>query len=62
MFLAFSFAKATEGLRKATDLLLEDPIEEVERRAMIASGLPNRTGDQIRRLIKEDSRPDQPHK
>ncbi|CAG9792390.1 unnamed protein product [Diatraea saccharalis] len=39
--LFFHFAKVTENLRKAAEVLYEDPIEEVERRLMIASGLPN---------------------
>ncbi|KOB74704.1 Uncharacterized protein OBRU01_08623 [Operophtera brumata] len=47
--LVFHFAKTTEGLRKAVDVFYEDPIEEVERRLMIASGLPNRTSATIRR-------------
>ncbi|VVC86888.1 unnamed protein product [Leptidea sinapis] len=49
-------------LRKAVEKLYEDPIEEVERRMMIASGLPNRSGDMIRKLMEEDARTDLPHK
>ncbi|CAB3220919.1 unnamed protein product [Arctia plantaginis] len=39
----FHFTSITENLRKSVYGLYEDPIEEVERRQMIASGLPNRS-------------------
>lgn len=58
----FSFSNYTTGIKKVIEVLYEDPIEEVERRMMIASGLPNRTADTIRKLEREDSRPDRPHK
>lgn len=58
----FHFTPITANLRKATDNLCEDSIEEVERRIMIASGLPNRTADTIRKLIEESERPDLPSK
>ncbi|RVE52169.1 hypothetical protein evm_003242 [Chilo suppressalis] len=58
--LIFHYSSVTENLRKATEVLYEDPIEEVERKLMIASGLPNRTGETIRRYEKEMSRVDRP--
>lgn len=58
----FHNASITQNLRQAAEKLYEDPIEEVERRLLIASGLPNRTGDQIRALIDGYERPDRPDK
>lgn len=58
----FSFTSLTKGIREAVEVLYEDPIEEVERRRMIASGLPNRSAETIRRLMKESERPDLPYK
>ncbi|XP_047510178.1 uncharacterized protein LOC125053044 isoform X3 [Pieris napi] len=60
--LIFHNIDATKNLRKAVETLYEDPIEEVERKQMIAAGLPNRSGDQIRKAMKEAERPDLPYK
>ncbi|XP_050554444.1 uncharacterized protein LOC118279169 [Spodoptera frugiperda] len=58
--LIFHFVPVTGNLRKAIEPLYEDPIEEVERRLMIASGLPNRSAATIRKHMEESLRPDQP--
>lgn len=60
--LIFHFTPVTLNLRKAVDGLYEDPIEEVERRLMIAAGLPNRSGDAIRKYMEESQRLDLPDK
>ncbi|KAJ2944854.1 hypothetical protein O0L34_g1747 [Tuta absoluta] len=58
----FHFSKLTVGIRSAVEKLYEDPIEEVERRRMIAAGLPIASGDAIRRMLEEEERPDLPYK
>lgn len=60
--LIFSFTSITHNLRKATAGLYEDPIEEIERKLLIASGLPVYTGDQIRSMVEESKRVDLPDK
>lgn len=62
MFVFFSLTNLTVGIRKSVEVLYEDPIEEVERKQMIASGLPNRSAETIRKLMKEDERLDLPYK
>lgn len=62
MYQCYRFSGITNNLRKAIAVVYEDPIEEVERKIMIASGLPNRTGDKIRKLLEEEARPDLPNK
>ncbi|CAH2234640.1 uncharacterized protein LOC120637812 [Pararge aegeria] len=58
----YQFSDVTVNYRKKLDIFYQDPIEEVERKLMIASGLPNRTGATIRRLMEEEARPDRPDK
>ncbi|KAM3962214.1 uncharacterized protein ACR2FA_003714 [Aphomia sociella] len=59
--LIFNYIPITKNLRKATEGLYEDPIEEVERKQMIAGGLI-RSGATIRKLIEDEARPDRPDK
>ncbi|KAL0810886.1 hypothetical protein ABMA28_010189 [Loxostege sticticalis] len=56
----FHYAGLTTNIRKAAEVLYEDPIEEVERRIMIASGLPNRSAAIIRKHEMEAARLDRP--
>ncbi|XP_072946522.1 uncharacterized protein [Epargyreus clarus] len=58
----YQFSGITGKFRKALDNFYEDPIEEVERRQLIVSGLPVRTGDKIRELLEDAERPDRPDK
>ncbi|KAG6460524.1 hypothetical protein O3G_MSEX012047 [Manduca sexta] len=58
--LIFHFGSFTTNFRKAWDVLYEDPIEEVERRMLIASTLSSKTGDQIREALEEAKRIDRP--
>lgn len=58
--LGFHFSSISLNLRKATDCLLTDPIEEVERRQLIASPLRQRTGDQVRQRMKDAEDPSKP--
>ncbi|XP_052751019.1 uncharacterized protein LOC128200728 [Galleria mellonella] len=60
--LLFTYIPVTKNLRKAAEALYEDPIEEVERKQMIASGLLNRTGATIKKIVEESERPDRPDK
>ncbi|XP_061705484.1 uncharacterized protein LOC134755138 [Cydia strobilella] len=58
----FQYSSFTEPMKKAADVLYEDPIEEQERKILIATGLPLRSGRTIRRLMEEEQRVDLPHK
>ncbi|XP_047539430.1 uncharacterized protein LOC125072781 [Vanessa atalanta] len=58
----YQYSSATSKLRQALNRFYSDPIEEVERKLLIATGLPNRTGDTIRKLLKEEARTDLPDK
>ncbi|CAH2098297.1 unnamed protein product [Euphydryas editha] len=58
----YQYSSVTAKLRKALEPFYADPIEEVERKLMIASGLPNRSGDTIRKLLVEEARTDLPDK
>ncbi|CAG4934869.1 unnamed protein product [Parnassius apollo] len=58
----YQFSSVTEKLRKKLDIFYEESVTEVERKQMIASGLRNRTGDMIRKLMEEAERPDRPDK
>lgn len=62
LLFCFRFSDVTKNYRKKLEVFYQDPIEEVERKLMIASGLPNRTGATIRRLIEEEAQPDRPDK
>ncbi|CAH0714972.1 unnamed protein product, partial [Brenthis ino] len=56
----YQFSSVTSKYRKAVTVLYEDPIEEVERKILIASGIPIRSGDKIRKLLEEEARTDLP--
>ncbi|XP_049881127.1 uncharacterized protein LOC126377427 [Pectinophora gossypiella] len=58
--LIFHFTSVTEGLRNASEKLYEDSIVEVERRRMIAAGLPLMSSTEMRRMIEDAQRPDRP--
>nr|XP_053620103.1 uncharacterized protein LOC128680750 [Plodia interpunctella] len=58
--LTFHYIPATHNLRKTSENLLEDPIEEVERRQLIASGMFYRSSATIRKHIEEEKRFDRP--
>lgn len=49
-------------MRKSFDKLYVDPIEEIERRQLIAAGLPIRSTEQIRRHMEDAQRIDLPDK
>ncbi|XP_045762855.1 uncharacterized protein LOC123865693 [Maniola jurtina] len=58
----YQFSDVTKNYRKKLEIFYQDPVEEVERKLMIAGGLPNRSGDTIRRLLEEEARTDRPDK
>lgn len=58
----YRLSSFTEPVKKAAEVLYEDPIEEVERRIMIGSGMHVRSGDKLRRLMEEENRIDLPDK
>lgn len=57
------YGSFTAKMRKDFDKLYLDPVEEIERRQLIAAGLPTReTTDQLRRRVIEETRIDLPIK
>ncbi|KAI8423649.1 hypothetical protein MSG28_012703 [Choristoneura fumiferana] len=58
----FQLSNFTDPMKKAAEVLYEDPIEEVERKIMIASGMHVRSGDKLRQLMEEEKRIDLPDK
>ncbi|XP_068624090.1 uncharacterized protein [Battus philenor] len=58
----YQYSSITKNVRKNLEILYEDPESEVERKQMIASGMPIRTGDMLRKLIEHEERPDLPYK
>ncbi|GBP41351.1 hypothetical protein EVAR_84694_1 [Eumeta japonica] len=60
--LALHFSGFSENLRKQFDKLYTDPIEEVERKEIIANFTGVRSGSALRRKMEEEDRIDLPHK
>ncbi|CAG9568522.1 unnamed protein product [Danaus chrysippus] len=58
----YQFSGLTKNLRKNIEPVYEDPIEVVERKQLISIGITPRSGDQIRKLMEEENRPDLPDK
>ncbi|XP_060807770.1 uncharacterized protein LOC132903438 [Amyelois transitella] len=58
--LIFHYIPTTKNLRAAITVLYEDPIQEVERKRIIASGMRFTSAESIRKEIEESKRFDRP--